>query len=97
MSRNYGSANQIDLGDMVPCPTCNKDIVPGAWHPCKRMLQGRDYVNTTLGIHLHWSLDSGWRSYDYLEGDVIEDLTFAQVFNLVTQDSNYVAVDLTGD
>ena len=74
------------------CPLCDKDMVAGLWHQCKSVLQSDEYVNEVKAIRLLWHPDFGWRSYDFPEGDVIEDLSFADVFNWVTEDKNFIPV-----
>jgi len=87
---SFYKANSVDL-EFVKCPLCNKDIVEGRWHACKNVLQSDEYINHVKGIRLLWLPIIGWRSYDYPEGDVIESLSFSEVFNWVTEDKNFIA------
>ena len=87
--------NYIDLVDFINCPLCNKEIV---WarpeHTCKGAITSEEYVADSIGVRLLWTVDNGWRSYHYLEGDVIEDLTFADVHNWVThKDTLFVPLE----
>ena len=82
--------------DLILCPFCNKAMV---WarprHHCNALLKSEEYTNEKLGVRLLWTIDNRWRSYSLNGGDVIEDLSFADVFNWVNNDPNMIAMEDT--
>ena len=74
------------------CPLCDKDIVNGRWHGCKALLHSDEYVNRVTGIRLLWHPTVGWRCYEIPVGGLIDSLSFAEVFNWVSRDTNFVPV-----
>ena len=92
---NRKDPNLKDLaGEMIPCPLCNKAIVLARpEHSCDRLLKDEEYINDKLGLRLLWTPDRGWRSYHYPEGDVIEDLSFADVVNWTQRLGSFVPIN----
>ena len=85
------SPNLNDL-EFIKCPLCDKDIVKDRWHGCKPLLHSEEYVNVAKGIRLLWHPAHGWHSLKFSAGKVIEKLSFADVFNWVMNDKEFISI-----
>lgn len=64
------------------CKRCGSTATPKN-HRCLKIIPSDEYVSNKLGVCMLWTADFGWRSYEILGGDVIQDLTAKDVVDWI--------------